>query len=86
MSGHAKRSINRDTWWLGERDSNGDLVGDWAQYFDIEQCRYCNVKRKFSNGGISSLIQHSESGKNKNIADGKKGRVTAGQPRLGVGF
>ena len=30
------------------------------------------------------MIQHSESGKHKKIAGGKKGRVT-GQPRLGLG-
>ena len=88
MSGSkAKRSISWHTGWLGERDANGDLVGDWAQYSDNEQfkCRYCNVERKYSNGGRSSLIQHSECGKHRNIANGKKGRVT-GQPRFGVGF
>ena len=86
MAGNsAKKLINWHTGWLGERDANGDLVGDWAQYFDKEQfkCRYCDVERKYSNGGRSSLIQHSESGKHKKIADGKKGRVT-GQPRVGV--
>ena len=88
MSGNsAKKSVNWHAGWLGERDANGDLVGDWAQYFDKEQfkCRYCDVERKYSNGGRSSLIQHSESGKHKKIADGKKGRVT-GKPRVGVGF
>ena len=85
----AKRLISWHTGWLGEKDSNGHLVGDWAQYFDKEQfkCRYCNVERKFSNGGRSSLIQHSESAKHKKIADGKKGRgMETGQLRLGVGF
>ena len=88
MSGtSAKKLVKWHEGWLGEKDANGDLVRDWAQYFDKEQfkCRYCNVERKFSNGGRTSLIQHSESGMHKNIADGKKGRVT-GQPRLGVGF
>ena len=57
------------------------------QFFDKEQfkCRYCDVVRKYSNGGRTSLIQHSDSAKHKKIADGKKGRVT-GQPRVGVGF
>jgi len=66
---------------VGEKDSNWDLVGDWAHYFDEEQfrCRYCDVERKYSNGGRVCLIQHSESAKHKRIADGKKGRVT-GQP------
>ena len=32
----AKRLINWHTGWLGEKDSNGDLVGDWAQFFDKE--------------------------------------------------
>ena len=88
MSGQsAKRSINWHTGWLGEKDANGDLVGDWAHYVDKEQfrCRYCDVERKYTNGGRASLIAHSESGKHRKIADGKKGRVT-GQPRLGVGF
>jgi len=70
MAGNsAKKLINWHTGWLGERDANGDLVGDWAQYFDKEQfkCRYCDVERKYSNGGRSSLIQHSESGKHKKI-------------------
>ena len=43
------------------------------------------MERKYSNGGRASLIQHSESGKHRKIADGKKGRVT-GQPRLEEGF
>ena len=79
----AKKSVNWHTGWLGERDANGDLVGDWAQYLDKEQfkCRYCDVERKYSNGGRSSFIQHPESGKQTKIADGKKGRVT-GEPRL----
>ena len=88
MSGNsAKKSVNWHTGWLGERDANGDLVGDWAQYFDKEQfkCRYCDVERKYSNGGRSSLIKHSESEKHQNIANGKKGRVT-GQPRVEVEF
>ena len=88
MSGQsAKKSINWHTGWLGEKDANGDLVGDWAHYVDKEQfrCRYCDVERKYTNGGRASLIAHSESGKHRKIADGKKGRVT-GQPRLGVGF
>ena len=35
MSGNsAKKSVNWHAGWLGERDANGDLVGDWAQYFD----------------------------------------------------
>ena len=88
MSGtSAKKIVKWHEGWLGEKDANGDLIRDWAQYFDKEQfkCRYCNVERKFSNGGRTSLIQHSESAKHKNIADGKKGRVT-GQPRFGVGF
>ena len=83
----AKRLINWHTGWLGEKDSNGDLVGDWAQFFDKEQfkCRYCDVVRKYSNGGRTSLIQHSDSAKHKKIADGKKGRVT-GQPRLNLNY
>ena len=89
MSGsNAKKSmIKWHTGWLGETDANGDLVGDWAQYFDQEQfkCRYCNLERKYSNGGRSSLIQHSQSGKHQKIADGKKGRV-AGQQRVQVEF
>ena len=70
----AKRLINWHTGWLGEKDGNGDLVGDWAQYPDKEQfkCRYCDVDRKYSNGGRISLIQHSESRKHKKSADGKK--------------
>ena len=86
MSGRSeKKSINWHTGWLGEKDANGDFVGDWAQYVDKEQfrCRYCDVERKYTNGGRASLIAHSESGKHKKIADGKKGRVT-GQPRFGV--
>ena len=88
MSGQSgKKSINWHTGWLGEKDANGDLVGDWAHYVDKEQfrCWYCDVERKYTNGGRASLIAHSESGKHRKIADGKKGRVT-GQPRLGVGF
>ena len=88
MSGtSAKKIVKWHEGWLGEKDANEDLLGDWAQYFDKEQfkCRYCDMERKFSNGGRTSLIQHSESAKHKNIADGKKGRVT-GQPRFGVGF
>ena len=64
MSGNsAKRLINWHTGWLGEKDAKGDLVGDWAQYSDKEQfkCQYCDVERKYSNGGRTSLIQHSES-------------------------
>ena len=64
MSGNsANRLINWHTGWLGEKDAKGDLVGDWAQYSDKEQfkCRYCDVERKCSNGGRTSLIQHSES-------------------------
>ena len=62
MSGNsAKKSVNWHAGWLGERDANGDLVGDWAQYLDKEQfkCRYCDVERKYSNGGRSSLLKHS---------------------------
>ena len=75
MSGtSAKKLVKWHEGWLGEKDANGDLVGDWAQYFDKEQfkCRSFNVERKFSNGGRTSLIQHSESAKHKNIMDGKK--------------
>ena len=55
----AKRLINWHTGWLGEKDSNGDLVGDWAQFFDKEQfkCRYCDVVRKYSNGGRTSQAE-----------------------------
>ena len=75
MSGNsAKRLIKWHTGWLGEKDGNGDLVGDWAQYSDKEQfkCRYCDVERKCSNGGSTSLIQHSESHKHKKNANGQK--------------
>ena len=75
MSGNsAKRLIKWHTGWLGEKDANGDLVGAWVQYSDNEQfkCRFCDVERKYSNGGRSSLIQHPESGKQTKIADGKK--------------
>ena len=75
MSGQsAKKSINWHTGWLGEKDANGDLVGDWARYVDKEQfrCRYCDVERKYTNGGRASLIAHSESGKHRKIADGKR--------------
>ena len=61
MSGQsAKKSINWHTGWLGEKDANGDLVGDWAHYVDKEQfrCWYCNVERKFSNGGRTSFSQY----------------------------
>ena len=84
MSGNsAKKLINWHTGWLGEKDANGDLVGAWAQYSDNEhfKCCFCDVERKYSNGGRSSFIQHPESGKQTKIADGKKGRVT-GEPRL----
>ena len=86
MSGsNVKKSlVNWHTRWFGERDANGDLGGDWAQYFDKEQFK-CNIERKCSNGGRSSLIQHSESGKPQKTADGKKGKV-AGQPGVEVGF
>ena len=40
MSGQsAKKSINWHTGWLGEKDANGDLVGDWAHHVDKEQTR-----------------------------------------------
>ena len=44
---NAKKLINWHTGWLGEKDANGDLLGDWAQYFDKEhfKCRYCNLGR-----------------------------------------
>ena len=74
MSGtSAKKIVKWHESWLGEKDANGDLIRDWAQYFDKEQfkCRYCNVERKFSNGGRTSLIQHSESHKHKKSGDGK---------------
>ena len=86
MSGSsAKKMVNWHAGWLGERDACGDLVGDWAEYLDKEtfNCRWCDQERKYSNGGKSSLIQHSKSAKHKNIADGKRGRVS-GQPRVGV--
>ena len=81
----AKKVVNWHTGWLGERDACGDLVGDWAEHMDKEtfNCRWCDQERKYSNGGKSSLIQHSKSGKHKNIADGKKERVSS-QPRVGV--
>ena len=77
MSGNsnsAKRLIYWHTGWLGEKDGNGDLVGDWAQYSKKKQfkCRNCDVERKYSNGGRTSLIQHSESHKHKKSANGKK--------------
>ena len=68
MSGNsAKRLINWHTGWLGEKDANGDLVGAWAQYSENEQfkCCFCDVERKYSNGGRSSFIQHPESGKQR---------------------
>ena len=71
MSGNsAKRLINWHTGWLGEKD----VVGDWAQYSDKKQfkCWYCDVERKYSNGGRTSLIQHSESHKHKKNANGQK--------------
>ena len=43
------------------------------------------MERKYTIKGRATLIQHSESGKHRKIADGKKGRVT-GQSRVGVGF
>ena len=44
---NAKKLINWHTGWSGEKDANGDLLGDWAQYFDKEhfKCRYCNLER-----------------------------------------
>ena len=76
MSGQSGK--NWHTGCLGEKDANRDLVGDWAQYVDKEQfrCWYCDVERKYTIEGRASLIQHSESGKHRKIADGKKGRVT----------
>ena len=58
MSGtSAKKIVKWHEGWLGEKDANGDLIRDWAQYFDKEQfkCRYCNVERKFSKGGPSVI-------------------------------
>ena len=75
MSGNsAKRLIKWHTGWLGEKDAIGDLVGDWAQYSNKEQfkCRYCDVERKYSNGGTTSLIQHSESHKHEERGREKK--------------
>ena len=75
MSGQsAKKAINWHTGCLEEKDANRDLVGDWAQYVDKEQFRwwYCDVERKYTNKGRASLIQHSEPGKHRKIADGKK--------------
>ena len=31
MQDSAKKSVNWHAGWLGERDANGDLVGDWAR-------------------------------------------------------
>ena len=58
---NAKELINWHTGWLGKKDANEDLLGDWAQYFwqGTFKCQYCNLERKYSNGGRSSLIQHS---------------------------
>ena len=56
MSGNsAKRLINWHTGWLGEKDANGDLVGDWAQYSDKEQfkCRYAVSTRRHADFSIS---------------------------------
>ena len=30
---NAKELINWHTGWLGKKDANEDLLGDWAQYF-----------------------------------------------------
>ena len=72
MSGQSGK--NWHTGCLGEKDANRDLVGDWAQYVDKEKfrCWYCDVERKYTNEGRASLIQHSESGKHRKIADGNK--------------
>ena len=72
MSGQSGK--NWHTGCLGEKDANRDLVGDWAQYVDKEQfrCWYCDVERKYTFEGRASLIQHSESGKHRKIADVKK--------------
>ena len=72
MSGQSGK--NWHTGCLGEKDANRDLVGDWAQYVDKEQfrCWYCDVERKYTIEGRASLIQHSESGKHRKNADGKK--------------
>ena len=73
MSGQSGK--NWHTGCLGEKDANRDLVGDWAQYVDKEQfrCWYCDVERKYTNGGRASLIAHSESEKHRKIAVGEKG-------------
>ena len=75
MSGsNVKKSlVSWHTRWFGERDANGDLGGDWVQYFDKEQFK-CNIERKCSNGGRSIL----------NLGSMEKGRV-AGQPGVGLG-
>ena len=37
MSGtSAKKIVKWHEEWLGEKDANGDLIRDWAQYFDKE--------------------------------------------------
>ena len=41
MSGtSAKKIVKWHEGWLGEKDANGDLIRDWAQYFDKEQFKW----------------------------------------------
>ena len=68
------KNPGQDAFW-------GNFVFNSSYSWDYSLLDY----RLYCNGGRTSLIQHSESGKHKKIADGKKGRVT-GQPRVGVGF
>ena len=49
------------------------MVAVVADFKDREfRWRYCDVERKYTNGGRASLIAHSESGKHRKIADGKR--------------
>ena len=58
---NAKELINWHTGWLGEKDANGDPLGDWGPVTGRSTFRRKILSADISTWRGSSLIQHSQS-------------------------
>ena len=73
-----KALISWNESWMNQLDGNNDRIGEWAQKYEgsTAKCVWCHCEFKFNSRGIHAFKQHANGDKHKNVAAGRKGRLS----------
>lgn len=80
MQDSAKKSVNWHTGWLGERDANGDLVGDWARKSNAAYVCRREVSNYLSMGDCPRTLGGSQPSSRRARNEGLEGDVDRAVP------